>query len=136
MAPQKPIPPGAIPDPQMVDAMTRSGRWVAILAREPRDPMSAIKICLEGLRAPCVASREPQSILTLAGDGTTHMAPVIEDVLESCRIGWARTPLDTEGVNLSGVIAIAVRTARPLVKSRGHRPSIVPSHPRILASEP
>ncbi len=121
---------GLLTDPPMSEALMRANRWVATLAHELRDPLSAIMISLEELRALCAANPEAQSILEVAGDGTTHMARVIEDVLELCRIDRGRSHLKTESADLARIIANAVRIAQPLVKSRGHRLSICLWHPR------
>ena len=105
--------------------------WIATLAHELRNPLSAVVMALDELRPWCAGMPAATPAWEVAVRGSRQMARVIEDVLELCRVPREGPPARFEPVDVSAVVAGAVAAVRPTIAVRQQCLSV--SVPRGLA---
>ena len=67
----------------------------------------------------------------------THMARLVDDLLDVARIRGGRITLRKEPVTLAAVVERAVETARPFLDARGHQLTVtLPAEPVRLEADP
>jgi signal transduction histidine kinase len=106
------------------DERVRAERWLATLAHELRDPLSAIIMSLDELRQVCGGEASASQTRQIAMDSAVHMSKVIEDVLDLCRTHTAKPAIGTETVDLSRIVIAAVRCAHLQMARRRHHLSV------------
>jgi len=106
------------------DAARRKDEFLAILAHELRNPLSAIHNGVQALRAPSVTDPRSLWVSDLLDRQVAHLTRLIDDLLDVSRITSGRIQLKKEPVDLSLIIARAIETSRPHVEKRKHRLSL------------
>lgn len=123
-------------DSPMIEPWVGADRWVATLAHELRNPLTAMMLSLGELKSVCPT--DPAARLAqIAMEVASHMARVIDDTLDLCRSRHVKLPIQTERVDLARVVTAALRSAHPFVVRRRHSLSVsLPSHPVVLLTNP
>lgn len=103
------------------DAARRKDQFLAILAHELRNPLSAIHNGVQVLRAPSVTDPRILWVRDLLDRQVTHLTRLIDDLLDVSRITSGRIQLKKEPVDLSLIIGRAVETTRPLIEKGKHQ---------------
>jgi PAS domain S-box-containing protein len=97
----------------------RKDEFLAMLSHELRNPLAPIRNAVHVLQ-----EVEGGPELGMARDvidrQVTHLARLVDDLLDVSRITRGKVALRREPLVLSEVIARAVETTRPLIESRGH----------------
>jgi signal transduction histidine kinase len=101
------------------EADRRKDEFLAMLAHELRNPLSAIAMSVHLVRAP--ASPDQQQLAADVMEAQVgHLARMIDDLLDVSRITRQKITLRCERVDLTEVLLSAAATARPAVDERRH----------------
>ena len=107
---------------ELREADRRKDEFLAMLAHELRNPLAPIRNAVEILKTEDPAIRERAR--TLIGRQVTHLARLVDDLLEVSRITQGKVALQTKPTRLADVVQVAAETAMPYVQSRGHELAI------------
>ncbi len=106
---------------KLLEQSRRKDEFLAMLSHELRNPLAPIRNAVELVRR--IAPSDPR--LAWARDvvdrQVTHMAQLVDELLDVSRITQGKISLRREQVELGKVLAHAVETARPLIESRRQR---------------
>jgi signal transduction histidine kinase len=106
---------------KLLEASRRKDEFLAMLSHELRNPLAPIRNAVELVRR--IAPADPR--LAWARDvvdrQVTHMAQLVDELLDVSRITQGKISLRKETIELDKVLAHAIETARPLIEARGHR---------------
>ncbi|MFL6624230.1 MAG: response regulator [Sulfurifustaceae bacterium] len=118
------------------EASRRKDEFLAILAHELRNPLSAIHNGVQLLNTTNLTERQFAWARDILGRQLRHLTRLIDDLLDVARITSGRIKLQREPIELSDVVAHAAETARPLIEARRHRFSItVPPEPMYVEGD-
>ncbi|MFL6714039.1 MAG: response regulator, partial [Sulfurifustis sp.] len=106
------------------EASRRKDQFLAILAHELRNPLSAIHNGVQLLNTPNLSDRQFAWARDILGRQLRHLTRLIDDLLDVARITSGRIKLQREPIEVSDIVAHAAETARPLIETRRHRFSI------------
>jgi two-component system, sensor histidine kinase len=97
----------------------RKDSFIAILGHELRNPLAALRTCLELIRA--APDRPPTKKMVDALDRQTSvLVRLVDDLLDVSRIKADKIELRPEAVALTKIVEAAVATCMPLLKERRH----------------
>jgi signal transduction histidine kinase/DNA-binding response OmpR family regulator len=119
----------------------QKNEFLAMLAHELRNPLAPLRNAVEVLRhspAPSEVVRETRELIDRQ---VTHLARLVDDLLDVGRITRGAIRLQTEPLDLAALVAQVVDAARPLTDVRRHavelaladRPAVVVGDPTRLA---
>jgi CheY-like chemotaxis protein len=91
--------------------------FLATLAHELRNPLAPLRHVVELLRAPVVP--DLKWAVDVIDRQTSHMARLIDDLLEVRRVSHGKLELRKERVELTEIARAAVETSRPLLEAAG-----------------
>jgi signal transduction histidine kinase len=119
------------------EANRRKDEFLAMLSHELRNPLAPIRNAVEVIRR--VGAAEPA--LSMARDiidrQATHLARLVEELLDVSRISQGKIALRKESVELGRIVAQSIETARPLIDGRGQKLSVgLPPAPVWLSADP
>jgi signal transduction histidine kinase len=97
-----------------------------------RTPLSVIRMTVETLAGAGARTRRPEARDILKRQAT-HLARLIDDLLDGSLVGGGEFKLATSRVDLDGVIASAVDACRPTLLAKHQRLHVRPA-PRPSAS--
>jgi signal transduction histidine kinase len=120
---------------QALEAADRQkNEFLAMLAHELRNPLAPIRNAGEILsRLVTGDSRAHAAVATIARQ-VTHMARLVDDLLDVSRITQGRIELRRRAVSISEVISRALETVDPLLQAKHHRVSLVSSRARLTVN--
>jgi CheY-like chemotaxis protein len=96
-------------------------QFLALLGHELRNPLAPIRSAAELLNK---ASSDPASVSRVRAvieRQVANLTRLVDDLLDVSRITSGRLELQLSVVEVSSVVAMAVETSTPLIKSREHR---------------
>ncbi|RZI86128.1 MAG: response regulator [Rubrivivax sp.] len=98
----------------------RKDEFLAMLSHELRNPLAPIRNAVEVIRR--IAPPDPT--LSWANDvmdrQINHLTRLVEELLDVARINQGKIVLQSEPVDLQGVITQSIETVRPFIDARGH----------------
>jgi two-component system CheB/CheR fusion protein len=105
---------------ELREADRRKDEFVATLAHELRNPLAPIRNAVRILQAQ--GSSDPDLVRNRAviERQVTHMARLLEDLLDISRIAQGKLELRRDLVPLANVIESAIETSRPVIEACGH----------------
>src|SRR4051812_25060813 len=105
---------------KLLEASKRKDEFLAMLSHELRNPLAPIRNAVELVRR--IAPADPRLVWArdVVDRQVTHMAQLVDDLLDVSRITQGKISLRKDTVELEGVVQHAVETARPLIEARGH----------------
>jgi PAS domain S-box-containing protein len=111
----------------------QKNEFLAMLAHELRNPLAPIRNSSEVL-ARTVA--EPQAARAVASieRQVTHLARLVDDLLDVSRITRGRIELRRQPVYLQDIVSRAIETVDPLLRQKGHKLLLVGSRRRLLVN--
>lgn len=122
---------------QVREADRRKNEFLAILAHELRNPLAPIRQSVVIARSDRASSGQRQLAFEIIDRQVTHMARLLEDLLETSRLCHGRLELRRQPTTLASALLAAVETARPQIDSRGHSLALeVPEEPIWLDADP
>jgi signal transduction histidine kinase len=120
---------------ELIEADRHKDEFLAVLAHELRNPLATITNVLhlmlgeQGLRDPEAAAVIVRQV--------SHMARLIDDLLDAARVARGVITLRKEEVDLSTAVTHAVGTVRPMIEEREQALSVsVPPEPMQLEADP
>lgn len=122
---------------QLLEQDQRKDEFLATLAHELRNPLSAMRNGLQLLR---LAGDDPAMVLharSILNRQVEQMVRLVDDLLDASRINSNRVELRKEWVELATVIKSAVETSLPAIEAARHDLSVsLPSQPVLLDADP
>ena len=96
----------------------RKDEFLAMLAHELRNPLAPIRNAVQLLKMQGVTEPKLAWICNVVDRQVTHMARLLDDLLDMARIMQGKIRLKLERLELSDIVNNAVETSRPLIESR------------------
>jgi PAS domain S-box-containing protein len=111
-------------------------RFLATLAHELRNPLAPIRNAVAVLKARAPAAPELRWGHELIDRQVEHMARLLDDLLDVCRITQNKLKLRRQQVELRSVVETALETSRPLIESHRHELTVtLPAEPVYLDAD-
>jgi len=98
----------------------RKDEFLAMLAHELRNPVAPITTASE-LLSRLVSNENQQTLVGIIQRQAVHLGRLLDDLLDVARITQGRIELRREVIDVSACIQLAIETAEPLIRSKGHR---------------
>jgi PAS domain S-box-containing protein len=98
----------------------RKDEFLAMLAHELRNPLSAISNAVQIVKRPDAAAHHPWASGVIEAH-VVHLARMIDDLLDVSRITRGKIKLKKARVDMADVITSALETSRPLIEERNHQ---------------
>jgi signal transduction histidine kinase len=115
----------------------RKDEFLAVLAHELRNPLSALLNALHALRLGESRGADAAQVRDIVERQAQQMVRLIDDLLDISRIAQGKLRLSKQPVDLAKVVARAVETTGPLLRGHGHRLELaVPAGPVPLEADP
>ena len=122
---------------QLREQDRRKDEFLATLAHELRNPLAPIRAAAKIIASPQLATTQLQRAQTIIERQVTHMALLLDDLLDIARITQGKLRLKKERVALSDVLDAAIEAARPNLDGKSHNLSLsLPSEPVLLEADP
>jgi PAS domain S-box-containing protein len=109
---------------QLREGDRRKDEFLATLAHELRNPLAPIRQAAAIAKASNATEAQISWSHAVIERQVTHMALLLDDLLDISRITRGKLDLRRERIDLHGVVDAAVETARPLIEGRGHTLSV------------
>jgi signal transduction histidine kinase len=105
---------------ELQEAARRKDEFLAMLSHELRNPLAPIRNAAEVMRR--IAPADPAIVWArdVVERQVTHLAKLVDDLLDVSRITQGKITLKKEAVELGAVIQHSVETARQLLESKRH----------------
>jgi signal transduction histidine kinase len=118
------------------EAARRKDEFLAILAHELRNPLSAIHNGVQLLHAASLSDRQFTWARDLLGRQLKHLTRLIDDLLDVARITSGRIKLQREPLELKTIVAHSLETVKPLIEARRHQLTVnLPTDPMHLEGD-
>jgi PAS domain S-box-containing protein len=115
----------------------RKDEFLATLAHELRNPLAPIRQAAGIAKSPKADAARQAWALGVIERQVSHMALLLDDLLDVSRISRGRLELRLQAVDLRQVVDAAVETVRPAVDQKEHRLSIsLPAPPLTFHADP
>jgi PAS domain S-box-containing protein len=108
------------------DADRRKNEFLAVLAHELRNPLAPIRNSAHILQVLSVGEPRLKTTTDMISRQVSHMAHLIDDLLDVARITQGKITLRREPVELMPLLCNAVESMRPFIDARGHELRIEP----------
>lgn len=109
---------------QLREADRQKDEFLATLAHELRNPLHPIRAAVEMMRLHNDLHPELQMSRDTIDQQLTHLARLIDDLLDVARITNDTLVLQKERLNLANVLKSALEASRDFMESRGHQPVV------------
>ncbi len=109
---------------QLREQDRRKDEFIATLSHELRNPLAPIRMAAKILASPQAAPSQLQQAQTIIERQVTHMALLLDDLLDIARITQGKLRLKMEHIALSDVLDAAIEAARPSLDGKNHRLSV------------
>ena len=120
----------------LVDADRRRAEFLATLAHELRNPLAPIRFAVRMLEPHLAVVPAAARPLAVIDRQVSHVARLIDDLLDVSRITRNKIELRVEETNLGSILQAAIEANEPLLEAAGHRlESDVPQTPIPLAAD-
>ena len=119
------------------EAQNRSkDEFLAMLAHELRNPLAPIRNSFYILQQRFAGDPLVDQALAMSDRQISHMARLLDDLLDIARITQGKIQLRKELLHLQTAVSSAVESSRPFIDSRGHQLDVaLPSEPVYLAAD-
>jgi len=115
----------------------RKDAFIATLAHELRNPLTAIGTAAHLLSDPRLAASQASGCVEMIRRQAAHLARLVNDLLDVSRVILDRLELERERIDLNSVVATAVEATAELVKARRHTldVSLPPGRVELMADQ-
>ncbi len=118
------------------DADRHKDEFLATLAHELRNPLAPIRASIEVFKLRVLDDPDLALSRDVIDRQITHMARLLEDLLDVSRISRNTLELRRERVRLQDVMQMALETSRPIIQSNQHQLTVVlPREPITLSAD-
>ena len=119
------------------EADKRKDVFIATLAHELRNPLAPLRIAGRLLASPALTPAQLEETRAIIGRQTSHMALLLDDLLDASRITRGALELKKDIVDLAECVAAAVEAAKPLFDRKRHHLSVLAAaEPIVLEADP
>jgi signal transduction histidine kinase len=98
--------------------------FIATLSHELRNPLAPIRTAAKIIASPQVAPNQLRQAQTIIERQVTHMALLLDDLLDIARITQGKLRLKMERIAFSDVMDAAIEAARPRLDDKKHHLSV------------
>jgi PAS domain S-box-containing protein len=121
----------------LLETDRRKDEFIATLSHELRNPLAPIRAAAKVIASPQVSPTQLQRAQIIIERQVTHMALLLDDLLDIARITQGKLQLKKGPVALFDVVDAAVEAARPMLNDKNHQLSLVlPTEPVLLDADP
>lgn len=121
----------------LVDADHRKDRFLAMLAHELRNPLSAIQNAVESMRLDTADHEGLETALAVSDRQLQLLVRLVDDLLDVARVSQGKFELRRERIDLLDVMAAAVEGSRAMFDTKSHELSVeLPAEPIFLEADP
>jgi signal transduction histidine kinase/DNA-binding response OmpR family regulator len=122
---------------EVQEAARRKDEFLAMLAHELRNPLSAISNADYALQALDAPDPKVGRLRAVISRQVNHLARMVDDLLDIARITRGKIELRKESVDLSRIVLRAVEGTMPLMEHREHSLSVsLPDEPLWMEADP
>ena len=122
---------------QLLEQDRRKDEFIATLSHELRNPLAPIRTAAKLLTTPNLAPAQLQRAQGIIERQVTHMALLLDDLLDVARITQGKLQLKKASVALFDVVDAAVEAVRPTLNGKNHHLLMsLPSEPVLLDADP
>jgi signal transduction histidine kinase/ActR/RegA family two-component response regulator len=122
---------------QLREQDRRKDEFLATLSHELRNPLAPIRTAAKIIASPQLDAAQLQRAQTIIERQVTHMALLLDDLLDSARITQGKLRLKKQRVALSNVMDAAIEAARPRLDAKNHHLSVsLPAEAISLDADP
>jgi signal transduction histidine kinase/CheY-like chemotaxis protein len=122
---------------QLREQDRRKDEFLATLSHELRNPLAPIRTAAKIIASPQLAPDQLQRAQMIIERQVTHMALLLDDLLDIARITQGKLRLKKERVALSNVMDAAIEAARPRLDGKNHHLSVsLPAEAISLDADP
>jgi len=115
----------------------RKDEFIATLSHELRNPLAPIRAAAKIIASPQVPLAQVQRAQIIIERQVTHMALLLDDLLDIARITQGKLTLKKATVALFDVVDAAVEAVRPTLNAKNHQLSLnLPTEPVSLEADP
>ncbi len=97
----------------------RKDEFLAMLAHELRNPLAPIRNAVQLMKMQEATDPKLAWSLNVIDRQVTHMAQLLDDLLDVARIKHGKITLKSERFELTDIVNNSIETSRPLIESRG-----------------
>lgn len=109
----------------LLEADARKDKYIATLAHELRNPLSAISSALTLWRRVPHDAAEVENVRAVLSRHVKHLVRLIDDLLDLARVSSGRIVLHLSPVDLATVISEALETVQPALTAAGHQVAVI-----------
>ncbi len=109
---------------QLREQDRRKDEFLATLAHELRNPLAPIRTAAKIIASPQLTPNQLERAQTIIERQVTHMALLLDDLLDIARITQGKLKLKKARVALSDVLDAAIEAARPKLDEKNHHLSV------------
>ncbi len=122
---------------QLREQDRRKDEFLATLAHELRNPLAPIRTAAKIIASPQLSSNQLERAQSIIERQVTHMALLLDDLLDIARITQGKLKLKKGRVALSEVLDAAIEAARPKLDEKNHHLSVsLPAELISLEADP
>jgi PAS domain S-box-containing protein len=103
------------------EASARKDEFLAMLSHELRNPAAAISNAAHALARLLEGRNQERGLLGVIDRQIRHMSKLLDDLLDVARITQGHIEINREMVSIQACIDLALETATPFIRSKGHR---------------
>jgi len=103
----------------------RKDEFLAMLSHELRNPLAPIRNAIQAIKRIGPPEPQLQQLSDIIGRQVTHMARLVDDLLDVSRITQNKITLRKERLELMTVVGRAVEASRPLIDAHSHRLTVL-----------
>lgn len=108
----------------LLEADARKDKYIATLAHELRNPLSAISSALALWRRVPNDAAEVENVRAVLSRHVKHLVRLIDDLLDLARVSSGRIVLHRSPVELATIISEAMETVQPALATAGHEVTV------------
>jgi len=119
------------------EADRRKDEFIAVLAHELRNPLAPVRTAVEILRRVGIEDTRLHRATDIIGRQVTHMARLIDDLLDVSRIARGKLTLRKEPCDLAAIVAQTAEDYRVSLEAAGQRLALhAPDEPAWVKGDP
>ena len=122
---------------QRAEAVRLRDEFLAMLAHELRNPLAPMRNSVYIMQRLNIADETFGKARDLIDRQVTHMARLVDDLLDVSRLELGKVQLQMQLLDLNSAIAAATEACLPIATARGHRMQVrLASEPLIVRADP
>ena len=122
---------------ELKEAHRRKDEFLATLAHELRNPLSAISNSLQVLKASQPMAGSGEQVMGIMERQIHQLVRLVDDLMDVSRVVRGKIELRRENVDLATILASSVETTRPLITEKGHTLDIaLPAESLLVHADP